>query len=88
MTRRPLPVIDPARTEFDFCRTACGCEECRQGCYRMPGYLIPADLERIRQHVSPGESLARVGIYVHCRWIPAFAGMTSWGRRRRLVMPR
>ena len=58
MAPQPLPVVDPARAEFGFCRTVCVCEDCRLGCHRMPGYLIPADLERLGQHLAPGEGLA------------------------------
>jgi hypothetical protein len=57
MATRPLPVIDPARAEFGFCRTVCACDDCRRGCRRVPGYLIPADLERLGQHLAPGEEL-------------------------------
>jgi len=57
MASHPLTVIDPARAEFGFCRTVCACDNCRLGCYHRPGYLIPADLERIRDHLAPGEGL-------------------------------
>jgi Fe-S-cluster containining protein len=57
MTKRPLPVIDLGRTEFGFCRTRCECDGCRQGCRRIPGYLIPADLDRLRRQVLPGATL-------------------------------
>jgi hypothetical protein len=36
------------RTEFGLPRTTCGCETCVDNCKNMPGFLIPADLERIR----------------------------------------
>jgi Fe-S-cluster containining protein len=52
-----LPVIDPARTEFGFGRTVCACQECTLNCRHIPGYLIPADLERIQQYLSPSENL-------------------------------
>jgi len=57
MAIRSLPVIDPARTEFGFSRTVCACHECTLNCHHIPGYLIPADLERMHQHLAPGEDL-------------------------------
>jgi hypothetical protein len=57
MDTHPLAVIDAARTEFGFSRTVCACHACTLYCRHMPGYLIPADLERIHQHLSPGEDL-------------------------------
>jgi hypothetical protein len=35
------------RTEFGAPRTNCSCKMCRLNCKVMPGYLIPADLERM-----------------------------------------
>jgi hypothetical protein len=35
------------RKEFGFVRTVCACGECTINCHFIPGYLIPADLERI-----------------------------------------
>lgn len=35
------------RIEFGVNRTSCGCQLCRVYCRFMPGYLIPADLERL-----------------------------------------
>jgi hypothetical protein len=52
-----LPVIDPARTEFGFERTICACQACTLSCRHIPGYLIPADLDRIHQHLSPHQDL-------------------------------
>jgi hypothetical protein len=52
-----LPVIDPARTEFGFGRTICACRECTLNCHYIPGYLIPSNLERIKQHLSPRADL-------------------------------
>src|SRR5262245_59142282 len=57
MTKQPLPLVDPARSEFGFNRTVCACHSCTLNCRHLPGYLIPADLERIHQHLSPGEDL-------------------------------
>ena len=53
MTRQPLPLIDPDRSEFGFSRTVCACPACAQCCRHIPGYLLPDDLDRIRQHVAP-----------------------------------
>jgi hypothetical protein len=55
--RQPLPLIDAARTEFGFCRTVCACRDCTLNCRYLPGYLVPADLERMHQHLSPAEDL-------------------------------
>jgi hypothetical protein len=35
------------RTEFGFTRTVCGCEVCVRNCVYMPGFLLPADLDRM-----------------------------------------
>ena len=35
------------RSEFGATRTSCGCERCRINCRHMPGFLIPADLDRL-----------------------------------------
>lgn len=40
------------RTEFGWPRTTCDCKACQMNCRFMPGYLIPADLERM---IPPGE---------------------------------
>jgi hypothetical protein len=57
MARYPLTVIDPPRTEFGFGRTVCACRECVLNCHHVPGYLIPADLERMQQHLAGGQEL-------------------------------
>ncbi len=57
MTPHALPLVDPARTEFGFPRTVCACRDCTLNCRHLPGYLIPADLDRIQQHLAPGEDL-------------------------------
>lgn len=57
MTPFALPVIDPARTEFGLARTVCACPDCSRNCRYIPGYLIPADLERIHHHLTPGQDL-------------------------------
>jgi Fe-S-cluster containining protein len=58
MALHPLPVINLIRTEFGFGRTVCGCHDCTLNCHHLPGYLIPADLERMHRHLAPGEDLA------------------------------
>ena len=35
------------RTEFGIARSECSCLQCRSNCLSIPGYLIPADLDRI-----------------------------------------
>jgi hypothetical protein len=57
MSRRPLPVIDPSRTEFGFCRTVCDCQACTLNCRHLPGFLVPADLERLHRHLAPDQDL-------------------------------
>jgi Putative zinc- or iron-chelating domain len=57
MSKQSLPVVDPARTEFGFCRTQCDCLECTRSCHHIPGYLVPADLERMHQHLAPDQNL-------------------------------
>lgn len=47
-----LPIVDLTRTEFGFARSVCACPACVRFCRHMPGYLIPADLDRIRLHVG------------------------------------
>lgn len=47
MSKHPLPIVDHARLEFGFCRTQCACPECTRNCQHIPGYLVPADLERM-----------------------------------------
>jgi hypothetical protein len=37
------------RTEFGFARTVCACWKCTRFCKFIPGFLVPADLERHRQ---------------------------------------
>lgn len=67
-------IADETRTEFGFERTECACSACINNCRRLPGYLIPADLERISRALgyksivkfafdcllaSPGATVAR-----------------------------
>jgi hypothetical protein len=53
MTKQPLPLVDPARSEFGFYRTQCDCPECTRSCRHVPAYLIPADLERTHRCLAP-----------------------------------
>lgn len=46
------------RTEFGSARTACSCGNCSINCRFIPGYLIPADLERISAHVGAENVMA------------------------------
>jgi hypothetical protein len=57
MSKQPLPLVDPARLEFGFCRTRCACPECTRNCQHIPGYLVPADLERLHRHLAPDQDL-------------------------------
>jgi len=56
MSRNPLPLIDPERTEFGFERTVFSCQECTVNCRHIPGYLIPADIDRIKKELDPATS--------------------------------
>jgi hypothetical protein len=40
------------RTEFGVPRTTCNCNACVKNCLHMPGFLIPADLERLAPSVD------------------------------------
>jgi hypothetical protein len=40
------------RTEFGVPRTVCACKECKRNCQFMPGFLIPADLERLAPNMN------------------------------------
>jgi hypothetical protein len=57
MNRQSLPVVDPARSEFGFDRTQCACLECTRSCHHIPGYLVPADLDRVRRFLTPDQDL-------------------------------
>lgn len=52
-SQQNLPVVDNSREEFGYKRTSCTCGFCVTNCQYMPGFLIPSDLERMRQHVGP-----------------------------------
>ncbi|MBL8794108.1 MAG: hypothetical protein JNM56_09390 [Planctomycetia bacterium] len=57
MAKHPLPTIDPGRSEFGLARTVCDCTDCVLNCRFLPGYLVPADLSRIGEHLAPDEDL-------------------------------
>lgn len=44
--------MSEVRREFGFERTVCACAECTLNCHFIPGYIIPADLERIAKHLG------------------------------------
>jgi Fe-S-cluster containining protein len=40
------------RAEFGFERSVCACHECTANCKFIPGYLVPADIERISRSLG------------------------------------
>lgn len=73
-TRQRIADETETRTEFGYERTECACSACVNNCRHLPGYLIPADLERISRYLgyksivkfafdcllaSPGATVAR-----------------------------
>ena len=40
------------RMEFGFERTRCACSDCALNCKHLPGYLVPADVERIARRLG------------------------------------
>lgn len=40
------------RAEFGFERSVCACNECAANCKFIPGYLVPADIERISRSLG------------------------------------
>lgn len=44
--------VKEERTEFGFERTQCDCSDCTLNCKHLPGYLVPADVERIARHLG------------------------------------
>jgi len=40
------------RAEFGFKRSVCACHECTANCKFIPGYLVPADIERISRELG------------------------------------
>src|SRR4051812_14553427 len=57
MSKISLALVDPSRSEFGFSRTQCACPECVRSCEHVPGYLVPADLQRMRDQLAPGQDL-------------------------------
>lgn len=62
------------RSEFGFTRTKCACADCTVNCRYIPGYLVPADIERMARHLGYtnlgefafGNLLASPGATVMC----------------------
>ena len=46
------PSDGDARLEFGFERSVCACHECTANCKFIPGYLVPADIERISRSLG------------------------------------
>lgn len=44
--------VEGERAEFGFTRTKCACPDCTINCQHIPGYLVPADVERIARHLG------------------------------------
>lgn len=44
--------VEGERMEFGFIRTKCACPDCTINCRHIPGYLVPADVERIARHLG------------------------------------
>jgi hypothetical protein len=40
------------RTNFGYKRIECACTACVRNCYILLGYLIPADIQRIADHLG------------------------------------
>jgi hypothetical protein len=40
------------RAEFGFKRIVCACSTCLRNCYCLPGYLTPADLQRLADYLG------------------------------------
>ena len=49
------------REEFGFARTTCDCPMCILPCKVMPGYMIPADLGRMRNSMRPDMTFVEFG---------------------------
>lgn len=58
MSKRSLPLVNAARAEFGFLRTHCACDECTRNCHHIPGYLVPADLERMHCYLAGDQDLS------------------------------
>lgn len=59
------------RTEFGFERTECDCSDCALNCKHLPGYLVPADVERIARRLG----YTNIGDFA-CDYLLASAGAT------------
>lgn len=57
MTTISLPLIGEQRSEFGYPRTNCACPDCTECCRHVPGFLVPADLNRLHQHQAPDADL-------------------------------
>jgi Fe-S-cluster containining protein len=57
MSKHSLPAVEAVRSEFGFSRTQCDCGDCTRCCHYIPGYLVPADLERLHRHLAPDRDL-------------------------------
>ena len=44
--------VEGERAEFGFTRTKCACQHCTINCRFIPGYLVPADVEKIARHLG------------------------------------
>lgn len=45
------------RFEFGYPRTECNCADCTINCEFIPGFLVPADLERLHKRIAPEQKL-------------------------------
>lgn len=54
----PATTPDATRTEYGFSRTECTCPQCASHCRVVPGYLVPADVERISRFLGYRNPLA------------------------------
>jgi len=78
------PVLDPARTEFGFGRTACACPDCAAGAASAGLPRSLADLGPAADHLAPGPDLqvwARSTCWPHRgRWWPRPPGSSAFSR--------
>lgn len=52
ITSSAICTTSTRRSEFGYERTVCACVECVNNCRHIPGYLIPADIERVARHLG------------------------------------
>lgn len=57
-------MTERTRQEFGFARTICGCEQCSINCRFIPGYLIPADLDRVAERIGSQNLQAYAQLYL------------------------